>query len=906
MAKMTLYVEIRVDNYHKNQYHENVEFCRNKQHETHLAMRKGGIRVVGQTSFSTYMTARELATLVDQDSFLPAFSSSNIEIYPYQIAAASFALRSPYLKGCILCDEGSLGKTYEALLVAIQKWYLGKDRLLLILPSNLVAQWIKKIESAFNLPYYLWNAGDNIPDEDGLAIVTYDFAVQKADVICEKKWDLVIFDEADLLSKPNNKTVITLKRAIEGAFKLLLTPTPVTMSIMDIYGLIHFIDETVLPDANDFYKRYFRKPENYPELTSWVSAFAFRTLKNQVSDYVNFTYRIPLTLHYELNHIEKELYQMVNDYLARPHKVAYPQMDTYDLTLMFFHILSSSPQGLCKTLNGAIARLSDCEEKNLLLHMKMTAERIPLSGKMYKLVSTLKKCCLRLKKVKIPQKAVIFTDNLTTLGVLAEILMQEGYHVIQNTEEYYIERFRSEKSAVLIATDTAAKGLDMEFCPLVINYDLLYNAVEMEQRINRCHRQGQQSDVLVINFLSERNFSDVRILELINKRVSQFDGIFGMSDEIVGNFDSSIDEVLAQLRSRDEIQSSFDANLVIHESQNKQVVAQAEDTIFTTFTKSVADSIAITPQYIEDKIVTLNDELWQVVCAWFHGRDDYHINYDDKTISFIGTTLPHLFYYWTGSRNRPYTGQKKYGLGANFKPNAGKIVLTSTLVKGILSETACAESGMITVDASIEQCHIALYEVDVISNQELVYSKTVLIGKTQSGKTLDHDECSIILGLPVTHCEETGTPLSYWLRSSTGNPPPHPIDGEVPTNGIIQEFIKNNDSAVADEVERIKLRAAHKKAALEHGLNDIRVEISLIKQRLEDESSDRLKELTLSKKLKLQEKELHKKEEQMFFETMKINVATEDELESLTKKDKYTAQVKRQFIVRVVGRCDNE
>lgn len=121
-----------------------------------------------------------------------------------------------------------------------------------------------------------------------------------------------------------------------------------------------------------------------------------------------------------------------------------------------------------------------------------------------------------------------------------------------------------------IATDAAANGPDMEFCPLLINYDLLYNAVEMEQRINRCHRQGQQSDVLVINLLSKHNFADATMLELINKHVSQFDGIFEMSDEIVGNFDSSIDEMLAQLRSRDEMQSSFDANLAIHESQNSK------------------------------------------------------------------------------------------------------------------------------------------------------------------------------------------------------------------------------------------------------------------------------------------------------------------------------------------------
>lgn len=120
-------------------------------------------------------------------------------------------------------------------------------------------------------------------DEDGIVITTYENATRRADKIKERDWDLAIFDEADTLAKPEKEIVKTLKSAVREAYKLLLTPTPITLSIMDIYGLIHFIDESILPDADWFYKRYFRKPENYPELTSWVSQFCFRTLKSQAT-----------------------------------------------------------------------------------------------------------------------------------------------------------------------------------------------------------------------------------------------------------------------------------------------------------------------------------------------------------------------------------------------------------------------------------------------------------------------------------------------------------------------------------------------------------------------------------------------------------------------------------------------
>ena len=86
-------------------------------------------------------------------------------------------------------------------------------------------------------------------------------ALKYSECIKERDWDLVIFDEADILSKPDKMLTKVLKDSVREAYKLLLTPTPITMSIMDIYGLIHFIDESILPGADSFYKRYFRKPE---------------------------------------------------------------------------------------------------------------------------------------------------------------------------------------------------------------------------------------------------------------------------------------------------------------------------------------------------------------------------------------------------------------------------------------------------------------------------------------------------------------------------------------------------------------------------------------------------------------------------------------------------------------------
>lgn len=193
-------------------------------------------------------------------------------------------------------------------MVVSQRWYEGKERILIVLLPNLKSQWQEKLTKEFTLPITDWS--EYTQETKGLCLMTYDEVIKNEEKVSQIVWDLAVFDEADFLFKPDNKSVTTIKKAVGNAFKLLLTPTPITLSIMDIYGLIHFIDETLLPDADSFYKRYFRKPENYPELSSWVSKFAFRTLKRQVEPYVNFTKRLPIVLNCTPQDDEKKLYDL--------------------------------------------------------------------------------------------------------------------------------------------------------------------------------------------------------------------------------------------------------------------------------------------------------------------------------------------------------------------------------------------------------------------------------------------------------------------------------------------------------------------------------------------------------------------------------------------------------------------
>jgi hypothetical protein len=337
-----------------------------------------------------------------------------------------------------------------------------------------------------------------------------------------------------------------------------------------------------------------------------------------------------------------------------------------------------------------------------------------------------------------------------------------------------------------------------------------------------------------------------------------------MSDAIVGNFDVDIESILAELRKPNEIQAAFESNLSTHEAENKRLVTNAEDTLFTTFTKAVADKVIITPQYINDFTHEIEAVLWELTKILFANRDDYEINEADKTVTLTTETRPTLFYYWSGTGSRPYTGHKKYGISKDFKPSSGRITLTSVIGRGVTKEIACANTGTITVDAEIEPCEIGLYAISISTKQKWLASYDVFVGVTASGEPLTDEECKAIMELPVIAYTEDGVQTANWLRNVTGQSG-HQLDYAVPTETFIERYASENQTAEAEEIERIKLRALRKKAKLEHALDDLRGRIKPIKQGVSANSGDRLIELKAGKSLKELEKQLRDKEQALFF-----------------------------------------
>ena len=861
-----------------------------------------------QTPFHAYYTAMKLNMLQDEDAYLPVFAEGKIDVYPYQVAAALFAVRNPYQKGVILCDEAGMGKSHEAMLIISQSWYEGKNNILVAIPNpDLLVQWAEMISEKYSIPFCIASENNSFA-YDGIVLTTYDYLTQNIDKADKINWDIVVFEEANALSSvyqdentfmgaSGSKQAKLLKEFSKNTFKILLTGTPIEKNIMDLYGLIYFIDEELLPDPDTYMKRYLRKPENYVELAGKVSKYCFRTLRSQAKQYAKIPERLHITLEYEASEKEKELYNLLFAYIEKPDKIAFPQMEQYDLALMLLGLLSSSTAAIRMSLKNIIKRLDISEEKQEFKKMLAVAEDITEDTKSKLLLVALERLFPLLKKLGANQKAVIFTESVETQKYLYALLKDKYktlvYNGQSNVDYTVIKQFKAD-GEILISTDNGAKGYNLEESALVINYDLLYNTLKMEQRIDRVHRINQQNDCIVLSFINKDNFADVRKLELVSKRHILSDGVFGVSDAVIGGFCDDLDRAIKSLnaRTKAQVEKDYQTTLSQNEDENRQLVESAEDILFTTFTKELSDKIKITPQYVEEKSKAVNDELWELTRYYFEEYNKTHddcyfeINENNRTIKATNyTQLPHLFYYPTNSGNKAYKAIKEFK----------KLSLLSPLSKGITFNIGCSDYGSITADC--ENCTIALYLIKLYAGRREIKSIPVLVGVTEDNRILSHNECENVLNSHVYSFEEQGDRKPYWLKSGKFDK----MDGLV----NLDEYVKKEEEKLTllqhEEIDRMKLAAANKKNNLLHSHDYIELDMKQAEKEKESVRSDRLKLLMIERKISVLKNELSKKKEGLFFDEMQIDVDLENQINEFLGREKITAKAERQFVMEVIN-----
>ncbi|MCY7327750.1 MAG: DEAD/DEAH box helicase, partial [Saprospiraceae bacterium] len=236
-------------------------------------------------------------------------------------------------------------------------------------------------------------------------------------------------------------------------------------------------------------------------------------------------------------------------------------------------------------------------EMEALQEFERLAISIDKNSKGEKLFTALENGFRELERLGAPRKAMIFTEstrtqeyiraNLEARGYAGKVVLFNGSNTDKKSREIYnawteqhqntdrisgsrtadmraalVDYFRDE-ATIMIATEAAAEGINLQFCSLLINYDLPWNPQRIEQRIGRCHRYGQKFDVVVVNFLNKANAADQRVYALLRDKFSLFNGVFGASDEVLGSIENGIDfekriaKIYQDCRTIEQIEIAF-------------------------------------------------------------------------------------------------------------------------------------------------------------------------------------------------------------------------------------------------------------------------------------------------------------------------------------------------------------
>ena len=701
----------------------------------------------------------------DPDRLSMSLFDAAVDLNPHQIEAALFALQSPLSKGVILADEVGLGKTIEAGIVLCQFWAERKRRLLVICPASLRKQWALELEEKFNLPTLVLDAKAyrqaqreaRDPLQPGAILITsFHYANRIREELRTIKWDLVVIDEAHKLRnayRPSNKVGQGIRWATEGCRKLLLTATPLQNSLLELYGLSTLIDENIFGDVTSFRAQYASSGADLAALRKRLASFCKRTLRKQVTEYIRYTERRPITLPFRPTDAEHALYEAVSTFLRREDSYALPRRQRHLTTLILRKLLASSSSAIAATLDLLRQRLESLRdeqkendtaltehlveaeelESDLLdeildadepdadeptettpldrkrLHEEIEelrrlvdeARRIGTDSKSQALLRALEIGFEQLAQTGATRKALIFTESRRTQDYLKGFLEANGYRgqvvVFNGTNnspeataiyEAWLEKNRDtgrisgsrpvdirtaliehfrDNGTIMLATEAASEGVNLQFCSLVINYDLPWNPQRIEQRIGRCHRYGQKHDVVVINFLNERNEADRRVLDLLTQKFNLFSGVFGASDEVLGSIESGVDfekRILAiyqQCRTPEEIDAAFAA---LQAEMDEQIRSRLDDTrrkLFEHFDEDVHQRLRLRLADTRAQLDRVGQRFWSltrhVLASW--------ARFDDEALAFDLNLPPHEEIprgrYYLISRTRPGEEDPKAG-----------------------------------------------------------------------------------------------------------------------------------------------------------------------------------------------------------------------------------------------------
>lgn len=497
--------------------------------------------------FQLAMDAQQASIVKDFDQLQCLSKLPHIEPMPHQLSTAKKVVHEMGGRA-ILADEVGLGKTIEAGLILKEYMVRGlAKRVLILVPASLVLQWVRELNSKFSIQAVAQRKNHTWDSEVVVASIDTAKREPHREKILATDYDLIIIDEAHKL-KNKKTTNYQFAQQLSKKYCLLLTATPVQNDLEELFNLISLLKPGQLGGQSDFNSNFVldkRMPKNEQLLQDILSKVMIRNTRQDGS--ISFTKRHVQNIILELSDDEKNLYEEVTRFV---HQQA--QDSTIDISSLLSLI----------TLQREVCSSRDAVFLTLINMFKKTEEGSALRDMIWALVDHIKRVKSNTKSEQVLQliqskneKFIIFTEYRATQEHLIHYLKEHNISAVsysggmnRGKKDWMMDLFKG-RAQVLIATEAGGEGINLQFCHNIINYDLPWNPMRVEQRIGRVHRLGQQNDVYIYN-LCTKDTIEQHILNLLHEKINMFELVIGELDLILEKIEQdegSIEQQLAKL-----------------------------------------------------------------------------------------------------------------------------------------------------------------------------------------------------------------------------------------------------------------------------------------------------------------------------------------------------------------------
>jgi SNF2 family DNA or RNA helicase len=489
-----------------------------------------------------HFTHYQLAYEAEQAGLIQSFEElqcmrhlPKLQPLPHQTEAARKVLHE--MRGrAILADEVGLGKTIEAGLILKEYMIRGLvKKALILVPASLVLQWVRELNGKFGISAaaqkkpHMWETCDVI-------VASMDTAKRDPhrDIVLSLDYDMLIIDEAHKL-KNKKTTNYQFVNQIRKKYCLLLTATPVQNDLGELYNLITLLKPGQLGGQGSFLANYVaekRIPKNETLLQQELQKVMIRNRRSDGG--VQFTKRHVKNITLTLSPEEQELYEGVTRFVKQRYEDSGGDISS-GLALV--------------TLQREVCSSRDAVFISLVNMFKKLPEDSPTRQRVWELVNLIRNIQSNSKAEKamelireINDKVIIFTEYRASQEYLLSYLKQHHITAVpyrggmnRGKKDWMMDLFRN-RAQVMVATEAGGEGINLQFCHHMINFDLPWNPMRIEQRIGRVHRLGQTQDVKIYN-LSTLKTIEEHILSLLHEKINMFELVIGEVDTIIEKFE---------------------------------------------------------------------------------------------------------------------------------------------------------------------------------------------------------------------------------------------------------------------------------------------------------------------------------------------------------------------------------